>query len=439
MQITVIGSGYVGLVTGACLAEMGHHVVCLDLDAEKIKNLKQGIVPIHEPGLEEMIKRNIFAKRIFFTINIQEAAEHGEVQFIAVGTPPSEDGSADLQYVLSAAENIACYINQYTVIVNKSTVPVGSADKVRQKIESVLAERGQVIEFDIVSNPEFLKEGAALEDFMRPDRVVIGVDSDRATEVMRELYGSFRFSSDKVIEMDVRTAELTKYAANGMLALRISYMNNLALLAQKVGANIDHVRIGIGADERIGKHFLYAGAGYGGSCFPKDVQALIRMGQEHGIDLPILNAVELVNERQKRVLAQKVITHFGDISGMKFAIWGLAFKPNTDDMREAPSEPVIRELISKGGEVICYDPVAYKEAMKIYKDTPAVSFIQDALGTLTDVDALIITTEWKEFRAPLWNAMMKLMKNPIIFDGRNMYDSKVPRKHGFTYYSIGRP
>lgn len=439
MKITMIGSGYVGLVSATCFAEMGHEIVCLDLDAKKIENLKAGIVPIHEPGLEEMIKRNIVAGRLSFTTNIQAAAEHGDVQFIAVGTPPSEDGSADLSYVLSAAKNIARYMSRYTVVVNKSTVPMGSAGKVELAIRSVLVERGQEVKFSVVSNPEFLKEGAAIEDFMRPDRIVIGTDSDQAFAIMQEIYGAFTFKSDRIIRMDNLSAELTKYAANSMLATRISFMNNLARLAEQAGANIDHVRKGMGSDSRIGPSFLYAGAGYGGSCFPKDVQALVRTGEEYGVSLPILKAVEQVNDGQKQVLAEKVITHFGDLTGMKFAVWGLAFKPNTDDMREAPSTPMIQRLILAGAEVVCYDPVAQKEAEKIYAGERAVSFSHDAIGALIGADALIIVTEWKEFRAPPWDTMKRDMKNPIIFDGRNVYQPEVPRKHGFEYFSIGRP
>jgi UDPglucose 6-dehydrogenase len=440
MKITVIGSGYVGLVSAACLAEVGNHVICLDLDAKKIEGLNQGIIPIHEPGLEELVKRNMFSGRIHFTTDIQMATEHGDIQFIAVGTPPSEDGSADLSYVLSAAENIARYMNRYTIVVNKSTVPVGTADKVYGVIESILLKHSQVIEFDVVSNPEFLKEGAAIEDFMRPDRVIVGTDSDKAYEIMAELYSAYAIKDEnKVIRMDRRSSEITKYASNAMLANRISFMNQLSNLADKTGADIGSIRKGMGSDRRIGKDFLYAGSGYGGSCFPKDVQALIKTGEEYGVELPILKAVEAVNEQQKLVLTKKVIAHFGDISGMKFAIWGLAFKPNTDDMREAPSGPIIQELIRLGATVICYDPVAQKEAEKIYIHEPSVSFVQNPLGTLTDVDALIIATEWKEFRLPLWDAMKKLMKNPVIFDGRNIYHPEVPRKKGFAYFSIGRP
>ncbi len=440
MKITVIGSGYVGLVTAACFAEVGHNVLCLDLDAKKIEDLNQGIIPIHEPGLDDFIKRNMIAGRISFTTDIQLAAEYGDVQFIAVGTPPGEDGSADLSHVLSAAENIGRYMNRYTVVVDKSTVPVGTADKVRKTIESAFfTQRGEPASFDVVSNPEFLKEGAAIDDFMRPDRVVIGTDSSRALEVMTELYNSFGFGRDKVLSMDIRSAELTKYAANAMLATKISFINELTSLCEKTGADITAIRKGMGTDRRIGMDFLHAGPGYGGSCFPKDVKALIHTGHEYGVDLPILDSVEEVNERQKLVLAQKVITHFGDIVGMKFAIWGLAFKPNTDDMREAPSTSVIRELVKRGATAVCYDPVAYKEGMKIYKDEPAVSFARDAMRALADVDGLIIVTEWKEFRGMDLNEMRKRMKKPVIFDGRNIYkDVNTPRKHGFLYFSIGR-
>lgn len=440
MKITVIGSGYVGLVTAACLAEVGNHVVCLDLDAKKIENLKNGIIPIYEPGLEDLMRREILAERISFTTDVQVAIEHGVVQFITVGTPTNEEnGSADLSHVWSVAESIGRYMNQYIVVVNKSTVPIGTADAVYEKIKSALMERDSDIDFNVVSNPEFLKEGAAIEDFRRPDRVVIGTDSDKAFEIMKELYDAFVLKTERVIRMSARSAELTKYAANGMLATRISYMNSLARLADKTGANIDSVRIGMGSDSRIGPSFLYAGCGYGGSCFPKDVKALIHTAREFGVTLPILDSVELVNDQQKLVLVEKIVDYFGNISEMKFAVWGLSFKPNTDDMREAPSGPIIRELVRAGAKVVCYDPVALDHASKIYQDEPSVSFKKNSLGTLTNVDALIITTEWKEFRALDWEAMTKLMKNPVIFDGRNMQHPEVPRKQGFTYFSIGRP
>lgn len=439
MKISIIGSGYVGLVTATCLADTGMQVMCVDVDAKKIENLRSGIIPIYEPGLEEMVRRNMQAGRLVFTTDVELAAKHGSVHFICVGTPPSPDGSADLSFVYAAAENIARYIDDYVVVVNKSTVPVGTADAVHLKIHQVLSERGVNIDFDVVSNPEFLKEGAAIEDFMRPDRVVIGTSSDRAFALMSEIYGAFAFKTGKILRMDAKSAEMTKYAANAMLATRISFMNSLSGLADATGANIDDIRKGMGLDSRIGPSFLYAGCGYGGSCFPKDVRALAETAKQFNIELPILDAVEAINNRQKSVISEKIVNFFAEITGKKFAIWGLAFKPKTDDMREAPSETIIRKLLSLGAIVVCYDPIAKNQAMEIYKDIENISFVDNALECLSGVDALVIPTEHKEFRSPDWVSMKERMNCPIIFDGRNMYDTGIPRKNGFQYFSIGRP
>lgn len=439
MKITVIGSGYVGLVSGACIADVGNEVLCLDVDPRKIEILESGGIPIHEPGLEEVVRRNVAAGRLSFTTDVVRAAKFGEVQFIAVGTPPDEDGSADLQYVLAAARNIGKHMDEYTVVVDKSTVPVGTGDKVKAAIAEELSARGADIPYSVVSNPEFLKEGAALEDFMRPDRIVVGASDDRAREVMRELYSPFQRSHDKLVFMDVRSAELTKYAANAMLATRISFMNELANLAERLGADIELVRQGMGSDPRIGWHFLYSGCGYGGSCFPKDVKALIRTAADHGYDLKVLNAVEDANELQKLVLIEKIEKRFGkDLSGMRFAMWGLAFKPNTDDMREAPSREIIKELAARGAKVVAYDPVAMPEAERIFGNEPALSFAGRPKSALDDADALIIVTEWKEFRSPDYEAICGRLRHPVVFDGRNMYDPKVMRDAGIEYFAIGR-
>jgi len=439
MKITVIGSGYVGLVSGACIADVGNEVLCLDVDPRKIEILESGGIPIHEPGLEEVVRRNVAAGRLSFTTDVVRAAKFGEVQFIAVGTPPDEDGSADLQYVLAAARNIGKHMDEYTVVVDKSTVPVGTADKVKAAIAEELTARGVEIPYSVVSNPEFLKEGAALEDFMRPDRIVVGTSDDRAREVMRELYSPFQRSHDKLVFMDVRSAELTKYAANAMLATRISFMNELANLAERLGADIELVRQGMGSDPRIGWHFLYSGCGYGGSCFPKDVKALIRTAADHGYDLKVLNAVEDANELQKLVLIEKIEKRFGkDLAGMRFAMWGLAFKPNTDDMREAPSREIIKELAARGARVVAYDPVAMPEAERIFGNEPALSFAGRPKSALDDADALIIVTEWKEFRSPDYEAICGRLRHPVVFDGRNMYDPKVMRDAGIEYFAIGR-
>jgi UDPglucose 6-dehydrogenase len=440
MKITIIGSGYVGLVTGTCFAEMGNDVICMDVDKAKIDGLKNGIIPIYEPGLEEMVRRNIKEERMVFTTDIKEAVEGSLFCFIAVGTPPGEDGSADLQYVLSVARDIGMNMNGYRVIVDKSTVPVGTAEKVRDTIKSALKERGANFEFDVVSNPEFLKEGAAIEDFMKPDRVVIGTDNVRTAELMKELYSPFMRKNYRVITMDVRSAELTKYAANCMLATRISFMNEMANVCERCGADIDMIRTGIGSDTRIGHDFLFAGAGYGGSCFPKDVKALLRTAHELGHDAKILNAVEEVNAAQKELVVKKVMKHFGgDVKSKTFAIWGLSFKPKTDDMREAPSVVIIDKLIEGGAKIQAFDPEAVREAKKIIPESSSVKYYENAYKTLEAADAMILVTEWGSFREPDFEKMKKLMKGSVIFDGRNLYNPKFVRSFGFTYYSIGRP
>jgi UDPglucose 6-dehydrogenase len=439
LKITVVGTGYVGLVSGTCLAEVGNDVLCLDVDADKIKILNDGGIPIYEPGLQEMVNRNRKAGRLAFTTDVEHAVGFGTVQFIAVGTPPSEDGSADLQYVLAAARNVGRYMRDYRVVVDKSTVPVGTADKVRAAIAEELKRRGAEIAFSVVSNPEFLKEGAAVEDFMRPDRIVVGSDDERAMIVMRNLYAPFQRNHERVIAMDVRSAELTKYAANAMLATRISFMNELANLAERLGADIEQVRRGIGADPRIGYHFLYPGAGYGGSCFPKDVQALMRTAGEADMSLLILDAVERANAAQKQVLAAKIVKRFGaDLKGLVFALWGLAFKPNTDDMREAPSRVLLAQLLERGARVTAYDPVAMDEARQIYRDEPRVRFADSPMAALEGADALAIVTEWKEFRSPDFQRVKQLLRSPAIFDGRNLYDPAEVRRNGLEYYPIGR-
>lgn len=439
MKITVIGSGYVGLVSGACLAEVGNDVLCLDVDANKIRILTEGGIPIYEPGLEAMVKRNKEAGRLRFTTDIPAAVAHGDIQFIAVGTPPDEDGSADLQYVLAAARNIGQHMTGYKVVVDKSTVPVGTADKVRAAISEVLTSRGTQINFSVVSNPEFLKEGAAIDDFMKPDRIVVGVSDDQAANMMRQLYAPFQRNHERLIVMDVRSAELTKYAANAMLATRISFMNELANLAEKLNADIELVRQGIGSDPRIGYHFLYPGCGYGGSCFPKDVQALVRTAHAAGQDLKVLQAVEDANEAQKHVLAKKIVAHFGeDLSGKKVALWGLAFKPNTDDMREAPSRVLIAELFKRGARVRAYDPVAIHETQRIYGAEPRLEYAQNPMDALEGADMLAIVTEWKEFRAPDFSTIKAKLKTPVIFDGRNLYEPAHVRAAGLEYFAIGR-
>jgi UDPglucose 6-dehydrogenase len=440
MKVTVVGTGYVGLVTGACLAEMGNHVVCLDIDARKIATLEAGGIPIHEPGLEEIVQRNAAAGRLQFTTDVSAAVAHGTLQFIGVGTPPDEDGSADLQYVLAAATNIGRHMTDYKVIVDKSTVPVGTADKVRSAVQAALASRGLGdLDFAVVSNPEFLKEGAAVEDCMRPDRIVVGADDERAILLMRALYTPFMRNHDRMQLMDVRSAEFTKYAANAMLATRISFMNELARLAEQVGADIEAVRKGIGSDPRIGTHFLYPGTGYGGSCFPKDVKALIHTGRENGVELQVLQAVEDANDRQKQVLVDKIVARFGqDLSGRTFALWGLAFKPNTDDMREAPSRVIVAELARRGATLQAYDPVAMAEAGRVMEGTPGLRFVEDQAAALNGADALVVITEWKEFRNPDFEGMKATLKQPLIFDGRNIYDPALLRTMGIEYHGIGR-
>ena len=440
MKVTVVGTGYVGLVTGACLAEMGNHVVCLDIDERKIRMLNEGGIPIHEPGLEAIVKRNVAAGRLQFTTDMTAAVNHGTIQFIGVGTPPDEDGSADLQYVLAAATNIGRHMTDYKVVVDKSTVPVGTADKVRAAIHAALSARGLAdTAFAVVSNPEFLKEGAAVEDCMRPDRIVVGADDERAVLLMRALYTPFMRNHDRLQLMDVRSAEFTKYAANAMLATRISFMNEMALLAERVGADIEMVRKGIGSDPRIGTHFLYPGTGYGGSCFPKDVKALIRTGRDNGLALGVLQAVEDANERQKHVLVDKITARFGqDLAGRTFAMWGLAFKPNTDDMREAPSRVIVNELARRGAVVQAYDPVAMPEAARVMEGVAGLRFVSSQADALTGADALLVVTEWKEFRNPDFEAIKTTLKQPLIFDGRNIYDPALMRMHGIDYHGIGR-
>ena len=428
-----------GLVSGACLADVGNEVLCLDLDASKIKILNEGGIPIYEPGLQEMVNRNHKAGRLAFTTDVAQAVAFGTVQCIAVGTPPDEDGSADLQHVLAAARSIGRHMRDYRVVVDKSTVPVGTADMVRAAIAEELKARGADIAYSVVSNPEFLKEGAAVEDFMRPDRIVVGSDDERATQIMRALYAPFQRSHERVIVMDVRSAELTKYAANAMLATRISFMNELANLAERLGADIESVRRGIGADPRIGYHFLYPGVGYGGSCFPKDVQALLRTAHEADMDLLILDAVERANAAQEQVLPAKILKRFGaELKGLNFALWGLAFKPNTDDMREAPSRVLIAALLEHGASVTAYDPVAMDEARHIYKTESRVRFADTPMAALEGADALAIVTEWKEFRSPDFQRMKQVLRTPAIFDGRNLYDPAEVRTNGLEYYPIGR-
>jgi UDPglucose 6-dehydrogenase len=439
MKLTVIGTGYVGLVSGACLADVGNEVLCLDVDPAKIKILEEGGIPIHEPGLLEVVRRNVEAGRLSFTTDVEKAARYGVIQFIAVGTPPDEDGSADLQYVVAAARNVGKYMDGYRVIVDKSTVPVGTADKVRAAVAEELAARGANFDFSVVSNPEFLKEGAAVDDFMRPDRIVVGAEDEQAIGLMRQLYGPFQRNHEKLVFMDVRSAELTKYAANAMLATRISFMNELANLAETLGADIELVRQGIGSDPRVGWHFLYAGCGYGGSCFPKDVKALISTGREHGHDLKVLTAVEEANDAQKHVLIGKIEKRFGkDLSGKRFAVWGLAFKPNTDDMREAPARVIIGELFKRGATVAAYDPVAMQESERIFGDETRLSYAGRPKSALEGADALLIVTEWKEFRSPDFEAIKTRLKQPVVFDGRNMYDPELMRAEGIEYYGIGR-
>ncbi len=439
MKVTVVGTGYVGLVTGACLSEMGNHVVCLDVDERKIRILNDGGIPIHEPGLKEIVQRNVAAGRLQFTTDIPAAVAHGTLQFIGVGTPPDEDGSADLQYVVAAATNIGRHMTDYKVIVDKSTVPVGTADKVRDAVKAALQARGVAVDFAVVSNPEFLKEGAAVDDCMRPDRIVVGADDERAVLLMRALYTPFMRNHERLMVMDVRSAEFTKYAANAMLATRISFMNELSRLAERVGADIENVRRGIGSDPRIGTHFLYPGTGYGGSCFPKDVKALIHIGRENGIDLGVLQAVEDANDRQKHVLVDKIVARFGEnLAGRTFAVWGLAFKPNTDDMREAPSRVIVAELARRGAKLRAYDPVAMEEAKRVMGDVPGLQFATSQTEALQGADALVIVTEWKEFRNPDFDHIKATLAQPLIFDGRNLYEPAFMKTLGIDYLAIGR-
>jgi len=440
MRVTVIGSGYVGLVTGACLAETGNSVVCLDIDEGKIARLRAGEMPIYEPGLRELILARMMSGKLSFTSDVAAATAHGTVQFIAVGTPPGEDGSADLNHVLAAARAIGRYMSEPRIVVDKSTVPVGTADLVREAIADELRQRGLgELGFQVVSNPEFLKEGAAIKDFMRPDRVVIGCDDELARATMRDLYAPFVRSHDRILTMDVRSAELTKYAANAMLATRISFMNELAALAEAVDADIESVREGLGTDTRIGLSFLYAGCGYGGSCFPKDVQALLHTAQAKGVELGVVRAVEHANAAQKHVLAAKIKARLGDdLSGRRFGLWGLAFKPDTDDMREAPSLSVVRSLVAAGATVCAYDPVATDVARPLLQDVPRVEFAENAEAACEGADALVIVTEWKEFRSPDFDDISRRLRRRLIFDGRNMYRPAAMRDAGFEYHSIGR-
>jgi UDPglucose 6-dehydrogenase len=439
MRVTIFGSGYVGLVTGACLADAGNDVLCVDVDARKIEGLRQGIVPSHEPGLDALIKANIEAERLKFTTSAKEGVDHGLFQLIAVGTPPDEDGSADLKYVLAVARSIGEHMDEYKVVITKSTVPVGTSDKVRGAVAESLTRRATDLEFDVVSNPEFLKEGAAIEDFMRPDRVVVGTDNPRVTELLRALYDPFTRSREKLIIMDLRSAELTKYAANAMLATKISFMNELANLAERFGADIEKVRVGIGSDPRIGYHFIYPGLGYGGSCFPKDVQALARSARSVGYEPKLLDSVELVNKAQKQVLFEKISQHYqGKLGGKTIALWGLAFKPGTDDMREAPSRVLLEQLWNAGAKVRAFDPAAMKETRRIFGERPDLTLCNRARETLEGADALAIVTEWKEFRSPDFDYLKKQLKEPVIFDGRNLYDPGMMKKQGIRYFAVGR-
>ncbi|MEP1216202.1 MAG: UDP-glucose/GDP-mannose dehydrogenase family protein [Marinobacter sp.] len=439
MKITIFGTGYVGLVTGACLADVGHHVLCMDVDQGKIEKLKNGQIPIYEPGLESIVRHTVEAGRLVFTTDTEEAVGHGVLQFIAVGTPPDEDGSADLQYVTAVARSIGQYMDDYKVVVDKSTVPVGTGDKVRDAVRSQLDKRGLELEFDVVSNPEFLKEGAAINDFMKPDRIIIGTDSERAKELLHEVYYPFNRSHDRMIFMDIRSAELTKYAANSMLATKISFMNEIANLAERLGADIENVRRGIGSDPRIGYHFIYPGCGYGGSCFPKDVQALARTARDCDYDSRLLNAVEAVNNAQKHVLFDKISHYFnGNLKGKVVALWGLAFKPNTDDMREASARTLMEALWSAGAIVQAFDPEAMEETQRIYGDQPGLTLCGTKEQALKGADVLTICTEWKEFRSPDFKSIAAALNEPVVFDGRNLYEPDMLERHGLIYYAIGR-
>ena len=440
MDVTIFGSGYVGLVTGACLAEVGNHVLCIDIDPEKIAVLNGGAIPIYEPGLEDLVRKNREAGRLRFSTDPAEGVAHGLFQFIAVGTPPDEDGSADLTHVLAVARTVGEHMSAYRILVDKSTVPVGTADKVAETVQATLGERGVDLEFDVVSNPEFLKEGAAIEDFMRPDRVIVGTDNPRTGELLRALYAPFNRNHDRVMVMDVRSAELTKYAANAMLATKISFMNELSNIAEAVGADIEKVRVGIGSDPRIGYQFIYPGCGYGGSCFPKDVRALGQTARGVGYQPQLLNAVESVNLRQKDLLFRNISDYFGgDLQGRTVALWGLAFKPNTDDMREASSRALMESLWQAGANVRAFDPVAMGETRRVYGDRPDLVLADDAMEALDDADVLAIVTEWTEFRSPDFAAIASHLRHPVLFDGRNMFDPRVVTSAGLTYFSVGRP
>ncbi len=440
MNITVVGSGYVGLVSGTCFAEMGNHVTCIDIDQKKINQLKDGIIPIYEPGLEAMVLKNVKNGSLHFSSNLEDGLKKSKVVFIAVGTPMGEDGSADLQYVLSVASEIGKKLDRPMIVVDKSTVPVGTADKVSEEIHKELRKRKKDIEYHVVSNPEFLKEGAAIQDFMKPDRIVIGADSEMAFETMRDLYAPFTHNHDRMIEMDIRSAEMTKYVANAMLATKISFMNEIANICELVDADVNQVRIGIGSDSRIGYSFIYPGSGYGGSCFPKDVKALKKIAENEGYQAELISSVEAVNNRQKLVIAEKVVRRFGEnLSGKTFAIWGLAFKPGTDDMREAPAIYIANELVKRGAKIKAYDPKAMHEAESFYlKDTPNVTYFNSKYETLADANAMILLTEWKEFRSPDFEELKMKLIDPIIFDGRNQYSHLRLESKGFEYYQIGK-
>jgi len=439
VKVTIFGSGYVGLVTGACFAEAGNYVVCVDIDAGKVERLQRGEIPIHEPGLDEIVRRNQEKGRLKFTTSAEDGIAHGLFQFIAVGTPPDEDGSADLSHVLSVAETIGRHMTDYRIIVDKSTVPVGTADKVRERVEQSVGERGVKVEFDVVSNPEFLKEGAAVADFMKPDRVIVGTDNPRTAELLKTLYDPFTRNRERMIIMDVRSAELTKYAANAMLATKISFMNEVANLAERMGADIEKVRIGIGSDPRIGYSFIYPGAGYGGSCFPKDVKALVHSAGEYQFDAALLKSVEAVNKRQKQLLFRKIHAFFaGDLKGKTIAVWGLAFKPNTDDMREAPARELLEALWAAGAKVRAYDPVAMGEARRLYGERPDLALVDSAEAALNGADALALVTEWQEFRSPDFDLIRDSLSRKVIFDGRNLYDPAMVKSFRLTYHGIGR-
>ncbi|AKR57775.1 UDP-glucose 6-dehydrogenase [Devosia sp. H5989] len=442
MKLTIFGAGYVGLVTGACLADVGHQVLCVDVDAKKVARLNAGEIPIHEPGLDAIVARNRSFGTLEFTTDVAKAVDHADVLFIAVGTPPDESGAADLKYVLAVAESVGKLMAEPKVVVIKSTVPVGTSDKVRSKLSQVLASRNVTLNFDVVSNPEFLKEGAAVDDFLKPDRIIVGTETNYAREVMKELYKPFNRNHDRVLYMDSRSAELTKYAANALLATKISFINEIANLAERLGADIEEVRRGIGADPRIGYHFIYPGLGYGGSCFPKDVQALGRTATELGYDAPLIAAVETVNNRQKTTMFGKIAAHFGGadrLGGKRIAVWGLAFKPNTDDMREAPSRTLVEALWRSGATVTAYDPVAMPETRRIYGDRPDLVFAPDKYTALDGADAVVVCTEWQQFRAPDFDEMDRRLASKVIFDGRNIYSPEHLRRDGWTYISIGRP